>query len=99
MTAPVVVLVETDTRGATETSLETLTLARELTSRRDDAPLHAVIVGPVDDSQLGSAVTQLGEQGVAAVYVVTHQELTAYTAFGWATSVLTVVDESSAEVV
>jgi electron transfer flavoprotein alpha subunit len=99
MTAPVVVLVETDTRGATETSRETLTLARELAARRGGAPLHAVVVGPVDDTQVASALTQLGDQGVAVLSVVTHDELTSYTAFGWATAVLTVVDASAADVV
>jgi electron transfer flavoprotein alpha subunit len=99
MSAPVVVLVETDARGATETSLETLTFARELALRADAAPVHAVVVGPVDAGEGSPLVTQLADQGVALLHVATHEDLTAYTAAGWATAVIAALDESAADVV
>jgi electron transfer flavoprotein alpha subunit len=99
MSAPVVVLVETDARGATETSLETLTFARELALRADGAAVHAVVVAPVDASEGSLLVTQLADQGVALLHVAAHEDLTAYTAAGWAAAVIAALDASAAEVV
>lgn len=99
MTATVLVLVETDTRGATETSSETLTFGRALVSRIDDASLHAVVVGPAEASRISTLVSQLGDQGVTVLHVAAPEQLSAYSAAGWAASVISAVEATSAQVV
>jgi electron transfer flavoprotein alpha subunit len=99
MSRAVLALVETDAHEATETSLETLTFARELASRRGDAPLHAVVVGALDDAVWATVLSQLGNQGVAVVHHAQHADLSAYSAGGWAASVVTAIGESAADAV
>ncbi|MGH3508560.1 MAG: electron transfer flavoprotein subunit alpha/FixB family protein, partial [Nocardioidaceae bacterium] len=95
----VLVLVETDAHEVTETSLETLTFARDLAARRGGVALHAAVVGSLPDDLRRTVLDQLGDQGVAVVHHAQHDELTAYTAAGWAASVTTAVGASSADVV
>jgi electron transfer flavoprotein alpha subunit len=96
MSGVTLVLVETDAHEATETSVETLTFARDLTSRIGGTDVHAVLVGPVGPTVRATALAQLGEQGVAVVHHAQHDRLAAYSAAAWATSVCAAVAESSA---
>ena len=87
MSAPVLVLIETDAREAVDTSLETLTFARDLGSRLGgDRTVHAVLVGPLTDAVRATVLSQLGDQGVAVVHHAQHDDLSSYTAAGWATA-------------
>jgi electron transfer flavoprotein alpha subunit len=95
----VLVLVETEAQEASETSLETLTLARSVAERRRGANVHAVLVGRLDDAVCATVLGQLGTQGVAVVHQADIEELSAYSAAGWAAAVVTAVRESGAEVV
>ncbi len=93
------VFVETDANEALETSLETLTFARDLAERAGGAELHAVLVGALESGVRATALSQLGGQGVAAVHHAQHDDLTAYSAGSWASSVIAAVRASSATVV
>ena len=73
MTGPLLVLVETDSQEATETSLETLTFARDLAGRLGEVPLHAVLVGQLDAAVRATTLAQLGNQGVAVVHHAEHE--------------------------
>lgn len=86
MSGVTLVLVETDSQGATETSLETLTFARGL-AERDGAAVHAVLVGPLDPSLRSNVLAQLGEAGVSVLHHAQHEELSSYSAAAWASSV------------
>ncbi len=71
-----------------ETSLELLTLARELAAGEGSA-LEAVVFGAA-----GAAVAdELGTYGVDAVAHVTHDRLDAYAPAAWAESICQLVDE------
>jgi electron transfer flavoprotein alpha subunit len=98
VTAPLLVLVETDSHEATETSLETLTFARDLAGRLGGAPLHAVLAGPLDATVRATALTQLGAQGVDVVHHAEHDDLSAYSAAAWASAVTGAAVASGAEV-
>ncbi len=95
----ILVLVETDAHGATETSQETLTFARELADRRGGLTLHALLVGPLADGITQAALTQLGEQGVSTVRHAQHEQLSSYAAGSWATAVATATESVSADIV
>ncbi|MGI8992665.1 MAG: electron transfer flavoprotein subunit alpha/FixB family protein [Nocardioidaceae bacterium] len=99
MSSAVLVLVETDAHRVTETSLETLTFARDLVKRRDGAQSHALLVGPVDADLRATALSQLADQGVDVVHVAQHDGLSAYSAASWATAVVAAAAASSAAVV
>ena len=98
MTGPLLVLVETDSQEATETSLETLTFARDLAGRLGEVPLHAVLVGQLDAAVRATTLAQLGNQGVAVVHHAEHEDLSAYSAAAWASAVAGAAAASSAEV-
>ncbi|WP_206051108.1 electron transfer flavoprotein subunit alpha/FixB family protein [Nocardioides speluncae] len=89
--------VETDETGIALTSLETLTLAREL-AEPAGVPLHALLFAttePPTEQMLG----QLGEQGVATVYITAEPRLAAYAAAAWASAAVQVAQAVSARVV
>ncbi len=99
MSGWVLVLVETDSLEATETSLETLTLARGLAERTGPVELHAVLVGTLDAAVRATVLAQLGDQGVTVVHHAQHDELAAYSAAAWASAVAGAAAASSAGVV
>ena len=81
-------LVEQTAGEPDEKSLEMLTLARDIADQADSS-VHAVVVG---DEAAGVA-DDLGEYGVEAVHVVTHEELTTYAPAAWARSVVQVLHD------
>ncbi len=93
----ILVFVETDAHGATETSQETLTVARDLASRRGDDPVHAVVVGP--DPDLAAVADQLGALGVETVHHAEGNQVAEYAAAAWAATVVDVARSLSADVV
>jgi electron transfer flavoprotein alpha subunit len=95
----IVVLVETDGGGATLTSLETLTFARDLAERTGSPGVQALVVGPVADDVMAALTGQLGEQGVAAIRHATDERLEAYAAAAWAAAVVATAQEISARAV
>jgi electron transfer flavoprotein alpha subunit len=77
-----------------DTSLEMLTLAREVADGTD-APLEAVVFG--DE---GAAVSEaVGEYGVGAVHAVSHDDLDVYAPEAWAEAVSRLVSELDPEAV
>jgi electron transfer flavoprotein alpha subunit len=98
MSDATLVLVETDAHEATETSMETLTFARDLTSRMGDGELHAVLVGSFESTVRATVLAQLADQGVDVVHHAQHEDLSAYSAAGWASSVAAAAAVSSATV-
>jgi electron transfer flavoprotein alpha subunit len=84
------VFVETSAAGVTETSLETLTFARDLAG-----PVDAVLVGDVPDG----VADELGKHGVREVH---HAQGDAFAAYGgavWATAVAAALDATGADTV
>jgi electron transfer flavoprotein alpha subunit len=90
-----VVLVETDSSGATEVSQEAVTFARRLVGPTG-AELHAVLVGPVPEDLAQRVLEQLGELGVAAVHHARDERLERYAAAAWAAGLVDVVRDRSA---
>jgi electron transfer flavoprotein alpha subunit len=86
MTGSVLVLVETDAGGATETSREALTFARGL-----GGDLHALVVG---DGPPG-LVDQLGAYAVTTVHHADGDAFTSYAAAAWAAAVVAAAREAS----
>lgn len=92
----ILVLVETDSGGATLTSLETLTFARKLAGTLGTEIVEALIAGPLgagEASTTGSEATervqeklsaQLAEQGVHRIHHATGGRLERYCAPAWA---------------
>lgn len=99
MSGVTLVLVETDSQGATETSLETLTFARNLSERAGGTGLRALLVGPLEPPVRATVLSQLGDQGVSVVDHAQHDDLRSYSAAGWAASVTAAAAGSSADVV
>jgi electron transfer flavoprotein alpha subunit len=99
VSGPILVLVETDSQEATETSLETTTFARGLAERLGGRDVHVVLVGELDAAVRATALAQLGDQGVAAVHHARHDDLTAYSAAAWASAVAGALAATSASVV
>jgi electron transfer flavoprotein alpha subunit len=91
----VLVLVETDSSGATEVSREALTFVRRLVEPTG-AEVHAVLVGPVPEDLTQTVLAQLGELGVAAVHHGRDERLERYAAAAWATALVDVVRDRSA---
>ncbi len=89
----ILVLVETDGQGVTETSQEALTFARGLAESANIGPLHAVLVGPLPPSAESTYVSQLGQQGVAVLHHAQDDRLSSYSA---AASAASVVDATTA---
>lgn len=81
-------LVEQKAGEPDDTSLEMLTLARDVAEQTDTA-VHAAVFG--DE---GSAVAEeIGTYGVESVHIVTHDELTTYAPEAWAQSLDQLVTE------
>ncbi|HEY7042800.1 MAG TPA: electron transfer flavoprotein subunit alpha/FixB family protein [Nocardioidaceae bacterium] len=99
MSGVTLVLVETDSQEATETSIETLTFARDLARRRDGGSLHAVLVGPLEPAVRATALSQLGDQGVDVVHLAQAEALSSYSAASWASAMCGVVASESADAV
>ncbi|MGH3359888.1 MAG: electron transfer flavoprotein subunit alpha/FixB family protein [Nocardioidaceae bacterium] len=90
----ILVLVETDADGATLTSREALTFARELATRTGAPGVEAVVVGPIDDGVRDVLVRELGAQGVERIRHAQSTQLSAYSAAAWAASVVEAAPES-----
>ena len=90
----VLALVELEDGGPAETSLEALTLARDIASQTDSA-LSAAVFGDVTDEVAAS----LGEHGVSDVHAVDHDGLDNYAPEAWADSVDQLASEVDADVV
>ncbi len=99
MSGVTLVLVETDAHEATETSLETLTFARDLSDRGGGGELHALLVGPLAPEVRAVVLAQLGDQGVAVVHHAQHDDLAAYSAAASATAACAAAGATSAAVV
>ena len=84
----ILVLVETDTEGATLTSQEALTFARDLATRTDAPGVEALLVGPMADDVREAAVKEIGAQGVAQIRHAEGDALSAYSAAAWAAAVV-----------
>lgn len=89
----ILVLVETDADGATLTSREALTFARELAGRTADSEFEAVIVGELTDDARAAVLRELGAQGVTRIHHVEGSQLDAYAAAAWAAAVRGVAPE------
>ncbi len=95
----IVVLVETDTEGATVVSRETLTFARGLAEVAGGQPVDAVVVGALDAGVRPVLVAQLGEQGVRRVHHAEDERLSAYSPAAWAAALVDVATAGSARAV
>jgi electron transfer flavoprotein alpha subunit len=84
------VFVETSAAGVTETSLETLTFARDLSG-----PVDAVLVGDVPDG----VAEELGKHGVREVHHAQGDAFAAYGGAAWATAVAAALDATGADAV
>jgi electron transfer flavoprotein alpha subunit len=71
-------------------------LARGVAERLGRAPVHAVIIGPVDGEVEAALMAQLGEQGVSAVHHAQDDRLSSYAAAAWAAAVVDVIKAESA---
>jgi electron transfer flavoprotein alpha subunit len=95
----VLVLVEPDAEGAALTSLEAVTFARGLAESAGGWPVHAVVVGPVDEPAWTALVDLLGSYGVASVRHAEGEGLSAYAAAAWAAALVEAADAVAARVV
>jgi len=95
----ILVFVETDGQGATETSREALTFAREIAERSGDDALNAVLVGPMSSDGTDVILQQLGEAGVSVVHRAQDERLSAYCAAAWAASVVDAAQATAARVI
>ena len=91
------VLVETDLHGVTETSLETVTFARDLASRAGESSLEAIVVGPLPGGVESALLRQLGEVGVATVHHAEDERLSSYAAAAWAAAVIETATHTAAQ--
>jgi electron transfer flavoprotein alpha subunit len=87
----VLAFVEHDEAALEETSLETLTLAREIASDG----VAAVVFGADGDA----LADELGDQGVETVHHVTHEELDGYAPQAWGSAVAQLVTETDPDAV
>ncbi|SEH57240.1 electron transfer flavoprotein alpha subunit apoprotein [Halopenitus malekzadehii] len=106
----VLAIVETDGDAPTESSLEAVTLARDVADRTDE-PLEAVVfdvAGPGEGAgaggdaggSIGDAIADdLGEYGVGDVHVVSHDRLDAYAPEAYAAGVEAVVADRDPDAV
>ncbi len=92
----ILVFVETDDQGVTETSLETLTFAR---ATSDAGGVAAVVVGPLEASVQDALTHSLGEYGVMAAHHAVDDRLSTYSAAAWAASVIDATRSLDARVV
>jgi electron transfer flavoprotein alpha subunit len=94
----ILVFVETEPTGVVETSLETLTFAREVGGRLD-VSVAAVVVGPLSADLQAWLVKSLGMQGVSAVYHADDDRLSAYSGAAWAAAVVDAATRAGARLV
>jgi electron transfer flavoprotein alpha subunit len=94
----ILVLVETDADGATLTSLEALTFARDL-GRSGGGQTEAVVVGPLDAEVEKRLLAHLGEQGVAVAHHAQADGLASYGAAAWAAAVVEAANATQARAV
>ena len=85
------VLVEVAADGVVETSLETLTFARD----RFAAPLEALVVGSFSAELESTVLEQLGKQGVTVLHRADEERLSAYSAAVWAAAVVDIAGPRS----
>jgi electron transfer flavoprotein alpha subunit len=92
----ILTLVEKSLEGvASETSLEALTFARQLSAEGGGVPVDAVVIG-----ELGDEVRKtLAEYGVRTVHEVTGEGVSAYSGAGWASAILSVREQAKSVVV
>jgi electron transfer flavoprotein alpha subunit len=95
----ILVLVETDAQGATETSQEALTFARDLAATSDLGPVRAMVVGPLPAGVEPQLLAQLGAQGIESVDHASDDRLSAYAAAAWAAAVVDAANRHSAGLV
>lgn len=95
----ILVLVETDAEGASETSQEALTFARDLSASSDLGPVHAVVVGPLPADVQPLLLAQLGDQGVATAHHAVHDRLPSYGGAAWAAAVVEAATKNAARLV
>ncbi len=93
----IVVLVETDERGALDVSREALTFARSLGERSGRA-VHAVAIGALSEPARAGLLAHLGEQGVSVVHRPDDPRLDDYAAAAWAAAVVEVLEAEAAGV-
>ena len=84
----ILTLVETDADGATLTSREALTFARELATQASDPAFEAIIIGPLTDDVRDAVVRELGAQGVTRIQHADGNGLEAYGAAAWAAAIV-----------
>ena len=90
----VLAIIEHDGQSPIETSLEALTLGRELADETDSL-LDAVVFGDAD----ANLINQLGAFGVTDVHCVEHERLDGYAPEAWAASVDQLIDKIDPEAV
>ncbi len=86
----ILTLVEHEAGLPEDTSLEALTLARDVADQTG-APLEAVVFG----DEGGAVADEVGAHGVGAVHAVSHAELDSYAPEAWGESVSQLVDDLS----
>ncbi|QIX25211.1 electron transfer flavoprotein subunit alpha/FixB family protein [Nocardioides sp. JQ2195] len=89
----IVVLLETDAEGVTDTSLETLRFARDLAAEGGGVPVHGVVVGEVPE------VDELGKHGVSTLYAARGEGFASYAAAAWAVALIEARDRAGAVVI
>ncbi|MDN5853155.1 MAG: electron transfer flavoprotein subunit alpha/FixB family protein [Actinomycetia bacterium] len=83
----ILVFVETDADGATLTSREALTFAREVATRTSDGSFEAIVVGPLPGDVRDEVTEELGRQGVTRIHHAEGEGLDAYAAAAWAAAI------------
>ncbi len=91
----ILVFVETADGVVEETSLETIRFARDLAAEGGGVPISALMIGDAGDV----ARKQLGEHGVATLYVAGGPDLASYAAAAWASVIVTVRAQAKSVVV
>lgn len=100
----IVVLIETDAEGVTDTSLETIRFARDLAAQGGGVPVHGVVISTdarwrsLLDHQ-GDVVDQLGKHGVSTLYVAGGDGYATYAAAAWAAALVEARQRAGAVVV
>ncbi|PSQ56398.1 MAG: electron transfer flavoprotein subunit alpha/FixB family protein [Halobacteriales archaeon SW_9_67_25] len=90
----ILTLIEHEAGLPEDTSLEALTLARDV-AEQSGAPLETVVFG----DEGGAVADEIGAYGVGAVHAVSHPELDTYAPGAWAESIAQLVDELAPEAV
>ena len=87
----ILAVVEHDDGVPEDSSLEMLTLARDVATQLGE-PVEGVVFGDA-----GGVADELGPYGVETVHIVTHEELTTYAPEAWAESLSQLITELSPE--